>query len=838
MSESGGGYSQDRPIIVAVPSESRRIEPPKSFPKEPKYGHGPGKRERLGAAFQEAAELLASRAAVSASLGVADPQLVLIMEGIDESIDLAPAARGLGIEILAESEDQVDLSEDEQAHPKTGTVSARNCLHALCVSERSMTELLRQWRKWEAGEELARPFTKLRDLFAHLRVVRPWGPQDRLLAADLSEHLNGLLPDRLHPVEVELWYRGGPTDRDRAQTDVEALILGSGGEVVGAAIVAQIGYHGLKCLVPADTLRDLAAGRFDAVELVRNSNVRYLRVSTQSATPSSAEAPVSDPPQGPPPVGAPVLCLIDGLPAANHPLLAGRVEVLDPDDLAASLTVEKREHGTWTSSVAVWGDLSDPGPPATRPVLVRPILLPAADTRDHGEEVPADDLVPDLMWRVFRELFEGDDSTPPAAPDVMVVNLSVGDPATPFDVAVSSWARMLDWLAYEYGVVIITAAGNEATLNLSPETYRDLVTLRGADRASTVAAAQARDINKRRIISPAESINAISVGAIHADASGLAPLGNTLDPTDGEPGISPVSRLGGGYRRSVKPELVAAGGRAVFREPLDDSSVVRVGSPTSTVLPGIRVAAPSFTNSAAHVVGTSFAAPLVARRAVDAHDLVSRLTVGVELSRRHKASAIKALLVHGAADLPGMDHDVLPREVSIGYGELARDFSLGCEDNEAVLLFFGTIGADEEQFLELPIPDYLNTKDIKQISATLAWLSPVNWAHRQYRRAKLDMVAPTGAVGRLVKSTTMPTAAAKRGATTVQSLRWETSSAIADPPGTPIRVRVQCRQQAGTLEGFAVDYAAVVSLWVAPAIGLDVYQQVRARVQPPVEVRV
>src|SRR5699024_8988643 len=109
------------------------------------------------------------------------------------------------------------------------------------------------------------------------------------------------------------------------------------------------------------------------------------------------------------PTGRPVLCLLDGVPAANHPLLRDRVIVHDPDDLAAESTVEERKHGTWMSSVAVWGDRGATGQlPADRPVLVRPILAPAEDTATRVEEIPSSELVPDLMWRVFRELFETD----------------------------------------------------------------------------------------------------------------------------------------------------------------------------------------------------------------------------------------------------------------------------------------------------------------------------------------------------------------------------------------------------------------------------------------------
>ncbi len=385
---------------------------------------------------------------------------------------------------------------------------------------------------------------------------------------DWDDYFVGLITDHPHAIEVELWYRRSPQARTDAQRDVTMLIEQAGGGVLSSAIVDQIGYHGLKCTVPTSVLDDLANRRFDAVQVAKSVNVMYLRVTGQAVpTPGpvtdaniDVDAPLPDLP--------PVVCLLDGVPAANHPLLAGRVVVHDPDDLASESTVNERKHGTWMSSVAVWGDRSSGETPASRQVLVRPILTPSPETTQRSEEIPANELTPDLMWRVFRELFDSDDSARPAAPQVTIVNLSVGDPATPFDSILSSWARTIDWLSYKYGVLVIVSAGNYRHLPLTPSNSDELTALTGDDRRQAVLQAQQRDQNQRRLLAPAESINAITVGAIHADSSNVDPVGYAVDPTDGLASISPITALGTGYRRSVKPELATDGGRVMFRQPV------------------------------------------------------------------------------------------------------------------------------------------------------------------------------------------------------------------------------------------------------------------------------
>ncbi len=372
-------------------------------------------------------------------------------------------------------------------------------------------------------------------------------------------------------------------------------------------------------------------------------------------------------------------------------------------------------------------------------------------------------------------------------------------------------------------------------MNLSPSNSTELATLAGDERRRATLEALDRQQNQRRLIAPAESINALTVGATHDDAAHGAPIGYRVDPNDGLVSVSPVSATGSGYRRSLKPDLAAPGGRAYFTSvgPTNDLINFR---PASAAGPGIKVAAPR-AGRETYTIGTSVSAALVSRQAAHLYDVIDSVTNGTPITRRQRASAIKALLVHGVGDFEDLQTSPLPLERAIGNGILLRDFSSGCATNEAVLLFLGQIRASQEQELEIPLPDGLSVREAKRIDTTLAWLSPINWKHRQYRRAALSFVTPEGAIPKLGPASGISADASKAGAATVQHLSWETQSAWASGQGSAISIRIKCYEQAGGLQGELVDYAAVASVWVAPAIGVDVYSQVRDQVRMPIAIQ-
>ena len=834
MSETSGGVSRERPVLLGRTGQSRSIRVLGGGSARVVFRDPERQASRLDARFREAMAAFGTQVELSESLQAADPELVLVFEALDEHVNLTQVARKLGFEVLAEVESAIEPTEDyalissKPRDPLIGT-----CLHAICLNQQAFNRLLGLWRTWKSKRSL-HGYAVLRDLFSHLKDVRPWGPQDRLKMIDWDNYLAGQITDGPHSIELELWYRGSSQARVAAQRKVEALIIQAGGRILSSVMIDQIGYHGLKCQVPASMLLDLAQGRIEQVRVVKSADVMFLRITGQSMVPESPATDLPMPTEAPLPLRPPVVCILDGVPVENHPLLADRVVVYDPDDLSSAAPADQRRHGTQMSSVVVWGDRSRSEQPSDRQVLVRPILTPSEETAEGLEELPASELTPDLMWRVFRELFEADGSgTAAAAPDVAIINLSVGDPSTPYDSILSSWARMIDWLSYKYGVLVVVSAGNYPRLPLARLNTVELTTLTGDERRKAVLNAQFDDQLNRRLISPAESINAVTVGAVHADGSGSLRPGYIVDPADGLLSVSPVSALGGGYRRSLKPDLAAPGGRVIFPKPFVASETLVFANPSAG--PGIRVASQG-PNREAFIAGTSPAAALVTRAAANLYDALDAITAGAPLSRHQRAAALKALVIHSTDRLSDLASD-LHVEHAIGNGVLIRDLSQGCATNEAVVLFVGSLAAAQEQELPLPLPDGLSKRGTKRITATLAWISPVNWRHRQYRRAALSFVKPSGAIPDPGVASGLTAESSKRGATTAQHLTWEMQGAFAGGRGSDLSLRVKCLEQAGGLDGERIDYAVALSLWVAPTLNVDVYHQVRQQIQTRVPVQ-
>ena len=109
---------------------------------------------------------------------------------------------------------------------------------------------------------------------------------------------------------------------------------------------------------------------------------------------------------------------------------------------------------------------------------------------------------------------------------------------------------------------------------------------------------------------------------------------------------------------------------------------------------------------------------------------------------------------------------------------------------------------------------------------TLAWLTPVNPLHQGWRRADLwfNPLDPPLRVDRQQADYH----AAQRGTVQHEVFEGERASAFTD--GATIGIQVNCKADAGTLEG-TVSYALAVSLEVGEEIAIPIYDEVRVRVQ-------
>jgi hypothetical protein len=603
---------------------------------------------------------------VRAAAGV-DPEQVLVIETVGAVEDFAKAVKKIeGLEWLGEIEVD-ELPPDEDFHDlKDPEKPLKGRLYLVLTNQQALNELLSLWRHYKDQDDPKLKFdtglTKFRDVFCHLLDIRRWGPADRLLETGVldvwREELNDPdLQNRPVRFEAELWYRDSVDKRAESESVVRGLVNSLQGQVITSGVIPGIRYHAVLAELPASRIQEI----MDApeTELVKCDNIMFFRPVGQM---TSGETPVDDYAEALPPRseefpgGAPVLAILDGMPYVSHQHLNGRIVLEDPDGWAEDYPASERVHGTTMASLAIHGDLGENSAALTRPVYMRPIMRPDARDfrRPRREVIPTDSLPVDLVHRSVKRMLEGEGEQPATAPSVKIVNLSIGDYSRAFMQSISPLARLLDWLSSKYGVLFIVSAGNQLEAVPLDMTLDELEQLSQSDLERKTITALLMNARSRSILSPAESINGITVDSIHFDACVDAGVANRFDPySSALP--SPVSSFGSGYRRSIKPDIVFPGGRQWYQKPYIGRQAVSLSVSGSMAPPGNKVAIPgqtASTDSTGYTRGTSNATALISRAAVHCYETLSGVidataTAGYDDS--YTAPLIKAMLAHGCS---------------------------------------------------------------------------------------------------------------------------------------------------------------------------------------------
>lgn len=532
-------------------------------------------------------------------------------------------------------------------------------------------------------------------------------------------------------------------------------------------------------------------------------------------------------------------------------MLRGRLIVDDPDGFEESYPARQRGHGTSMASVMVNGDLSRPTS-LTRPIYVRPILRPH-EWVERREEVPEDTLIVDLLYRAVRRMKEGDGKEPATAPNVCIVNLSIGIPGRPFHTAMSPLARLIDWLAWRYRILFLVSAGNYAIpirLEVPKAAFLDLPPVQ---RQELMLQAVFEDGRLRRLLSPAEAMNALTVGAMHDDFSESAPPAGHIDPIGPSFLPSPVNALGLGYRRSIKPDLLATGGRVPVEAKEQADGSIFLSPYTDTLPPGVKTAAPSSrlgdVAGVVHGCGSSIGCAYTSHWATHLYGILDELrdTHGAEIDRVPRALWLKALLVHATEWQRGFevlspwlerDHDSHKRrEIGsrfLGYGGFDPARATACAYHRATALSAGIIQADEKRTHRFPLPPSLAGKrQWKRLVITLAWLSPINPSHQKWRRADLWFEAKPGDTLKVGRNGS-DHHAVRRG--TVQHEIYDGPEAAVFVDGDAVAINVNCKAGAGDLKD-AIPYSLAVTLEVGEGTDIPIYEEVRARIRQRVRIQ-
>ena len=810
--------------------------------------------ERLAPRFQSLqAAFEARRLELQANAHNSDPDLVVVFETVGAVNDFISSAERIpGLEWLAGMIEAQVEPDDDFYSTQDADKSLSGKLFLMGSNRQALDEVVRLWELYQAvpTNDLGKGLSAWKGLFLHLKEVRFWGPQDRL-----DDELRQAWRFRLETgaaslkFEIEAWCYSSVAKNTAASAEMRALVGELGGRVLDEHQILDIAYHGFLVEVPAQGVLLLLDGA--PPPLLRSERVMFLRPQGQAAVRAGDAAgrlPDAVVPQQRT-SGPPIVAMLDGLPLANHARLQGRLTVDDPNQWADAYPAGERVHGTAMASLIAWGELDGAGTALAAPIYVRPILRPDPGSHPRVECTPDDRLLVDLVHEAVRRMFDGAPGVPPAAPTVRVINLSVGDRYRPFAGELSPWARLLDLLSYKYKVLFIVSSGNRAddlVLNVARESLQGM-THEAQASASTSALVQ-NDMH-RRLLAPAESVNALTVGASYSDASTFAPVpGRFALFKDG--GVAPYSCIGPGFRRAIKPEVLLPGGRVLYRErPNSPPDETRLNGVWHTPQPpGQRVAAPpDAAGDTVYTRGTSNAAALATRWAAQAFDVLAALRAGNPdgLPSRFDAVMIKALLVHGASlgDIAGQVLAARPdikywyeqrRLVSryAGYGVADVERALTCTEQRATMLGVGELRNQKAWEFRVPIPEALNATLVKRrLTVTLSWFTPLNARHSKYRTARLwvDVSEDPLRLARLEGESRQ----LQLG--TLQHEIFEGEGAVPVVPGQSLVVRVNCLADAGRLDN-PVDFALCVSLEVAEGVALPIYEQVRARITPRITV--
>jgi len=435
-------------------------------------------------------------------------------------------------------------------------------------------------------------------------------------------------------------------------------------------------------------------------------------------------------------------------------------------------------------------------------------------------------------------------------------------------------ARLLDWLSVKYGVLFVVSAGNHPTSISLGVSQEEFDSFRADEFEAATIRALYRDARHRKLLSPAETINGLTVGSTHQDESQLTYQGNRIDPFE-QPLPSPVSAFGSGYRRAIKPDVVFFGGKQWYRLPLQPTNPVTIEPAIFRVPPGNKAASPGSLagelDATSYSCGTSNATALISRAACICYDSLQQIfsEQAAEVDpRSYEVPLLKAMLVHGCSWDDIGDHlksrienSDLGREIReraeslysrpadisneigrqyksllarwMGYGLPQIDRVLDCTDQRATLLGYGELSDGEAHVFRLPLPPSLSARqERRRLTVTLAWLSPISASTQKYRTASLWFEAINNGLAPSRQNADWQTV--KRG--TVQHEVFEGQRAEPFIDGEVIEIKVNCREDAGKIQN-PVAYGLAVSLEVAEGVDIAVYNEIRTRIAPAIQIQ-
>ena len=845
----------ESPTPVPIPPRGGRG----SFPPRPVRPNADQQYRRLSPQFRALQSALAAeRTALIGDTSEPDPEFIVVFEIAGTVERFMRVAQGIeGFEFLTEwrgdgfEPDDEFYFLDECDNPDDKFVT--QTLYLVMTNSRAIDEMVRLFELYQNDRKMKfeRGLAPLRNIFDELHTIRRWGPQDRIKETGLLEQWRDEVVTIGNSgtvrVEVELAWSDTREVRAADLASIHAIFdRVANASILHSTAIPEIRYHAVLGELPPTQVEAVLKHGPGAIELLQAKQVLFVRPTVpMSLVAEDGHETALRPWSSKLPSGDPKAALLDGVPLGKHDALMDRLEIDDPQERSAEYTTVQRSHGTAMASLIIHGDFNDPQLPISAPLHIQPILVPH-EYFQRTEQPPPDRLFVDVVHAAFQRMFSGDK---PVAPQVKIVNLSIGDPARPFIRRPSPLARLVDYLAVEYNLLIVVSGGNhnEISPTVSAEALHNPTTTDAAVRSGLHRLARSR-----RLLAPAEAINALTVGATHSDNSDINLPDTALDPlTQGA--VAPYSPIGFGVKRSPKPEVHAPGGRQLFIRPTVSSGLVDLApARASSAGPGLWTAAPTPPGSLTGTIyshGTSNAAALVTHSAHQLLDLLGNLQAEDGTPQfpdpQYHPALLKTLLIHTAswpdvADFwaehlgaaPVARKKVLTQHM--GFGMIDRERIGTGASSRVCLIGAGHLKNKQRATFKFPLPPSLSSTAVwRRLTLTLSWLSPIMASTNQYRVAQLTMSAPRETL-RLNSPQAYHHA---NGNGTVIHEVFEGRRAAGYAEDEYLSIDVDCKAKVGRIHN-AVLFGIAATIEVQQGIMIDIHQEVRDRLRQDVQATV
>jgi len=527
-----------------------------------------------------------------------------------------------------------------------------------------------------------------------------------------SLNTEALVRNRLYKLDVELWH---PGDRRLAQQLIRELA-----QVLDQSAVAR------EKILDQFVGRDICLLRVGILGQNLDSLLNLSSVAEVELPPVAhfdpVQAALASRNQFPAPTApdedGPRLCILDSGISANHPLLRANVGHVGSILTETEDAADQHGHGTMVAGLAVFGDVRacyETG------MFDSPIKV-------FSGRVLNDSLRFDDDRLIISQIRSGVEAFFAAPHNCRVFNLSLGSGIPAFEDGRDRqpiWAEALDILARELKVLFVVSAGNNGS-----------ALAHNADDAEAILQGfpQVLFEPSARLDDPATSALSVTVGSLaQADlvAARRGPRQDDIARAIARADCpSPFTRTGPGVSRGLKPDFVDYGGNLVFQGV---GQTRRISQEPATA--AMSLSRDPMRSLFAYDVGTSFAAPRVARKAALAWHALS-----TALRQAPHPNLVRALLA-ASASVPANAREmleVLPNPDdkiarTCGYGLVDLDFAMDSADRRVCLVAQGTLELDRFTVYEVPVPlEFCSAPGRKTISVALAFDPPVRRRRAEY----------------------------------------------------------------------------------------------------------